>query len=102
MRESHAAQDIRRFRELNIVVPDDLYAVAPGVEKVQKRPGQSLDACLDQCLASSLLVIDYKPKMTAIIGGLRTALLECKELVSEIRYVSLRSTCTVRRSRERH
>jgi hypothetical protein len=47
MRESHAAQHIWRFGELNIVVPEDLYTVAPGVEKVEKRPGQSLDACFD-------------------------------------------------------
>jgi len=35
------------------------------------------------------LAIDYKSKMTPIVGGLCTALLECKELVSYSRSVSL-------------
>src|SRR5438309_373422 len=84
MRKSHAAQHIRRLGELNILVPDDLYAVAPRVEKVEKRSGEGLDARVAQCLASGLLVIDHKSKVTPIVGGLCTALLECEELVTQI------------------
>jgi hypothetical protein len=84
LRESHSAQHIRRFSELNIIVPDYLYAVAPGVEKVEKRPREELDARVDQCLASCLFVIDDKAEVTPIVGGLCTALLERKELVSQI------------------
>src|ERR1700676_2388083 len=84
MRESHTAQHVRRFSELDILVRDDLYAVAPRVEKVEKRSGQGLDARVDQRFASGLFVIDYKPKMTSIVGGLCTALLERNELVSQI------------------
>ena len=36
-------QHVRRFGELNVVVAYNLYAVAPGVEKVEKRSGQRLD-----------------------------------------------------------
>jgi len=43
MRQSHAAQDVRRLGELDIVVADNLYAIAPRVEKVEKRAGQWLD-----------------------------------------------------------
>src|ERR1700682_1938318 len=84
MRQSHAAQHVRRFGELNVVVPDDLYPVAPGIEKVEKRSRQGLDARVDQCLMSDLLVIDDKSKMTAVVGGLCPALLERNELVPEI------------------
>jgi hypothetical protein len=34
MRQSHAAQHVRRLGELKVVVADNLYAVAPWVEKV--------------------------------------------------------------------
>src|SRR5690349_3508279 len=84
MCESHPAQHIRRFSELNIVVRDDLHVVAPRVEEVEKRSRQGLDARVDQCFASRLLVIDHKAKMTSIVGGLGTALLKCEELVPQI------------------
>jgi hypothetical protein len=35
--QAHATQHIRRFGELNIVVTDDLYSVAPGVPKIKER-----------------------------------------------------------------
>jgi hypothetical protein len=36
--QPHATQYIGRFGELNIVVTDDLYSVAPGVPKIKERP----------------------------------------------------------------
>src|SRR4029077_14926206 len=75
---------IRRLGELNVLVSDDLYAVAPRIEKVEKRSGEGLDARVTQCLASGLLVIDHKSKVTSIVDRLCTALLECKELVTQI------------------
>src|ERR1700730_9248348 len=84
MRESHTAQHVRRFSKLDILVCDDLYPVAPRVSKVEKRSGQGLDGRVDQCLASGLFVIDYKSKMTSIVGGLGTALLQRNELVSQV------------------
>src|SRR2546428_5067788 len=84
MRESHAAQHIRRLGELNILVADDLDAVAPRVEKVEKRSREGLDSRVAQCFAGGFLIIDYKSKVTPIVGGLRATLLERKELVSEV------------------
>jgi hypothetical protein len=60
MRQSHAAQDVRRLGELDIVVTDD--AIAPWVEKVEKRAGQRLDACFGQRLADDILVSTTSPK----------------------------------------
>jgi hypothetical protein len=54
---------------LNIVVANDLYAIAPWIKKVEKR-GQWLDTGVNQRLADLILVIDYKSKMASLIGGL--------------------------------
>jgi hypothetical protein len=84
MGQSHTAQHVRRLGELNIVVADNLYAVAPRVEKVEKRAGQRLDPSVGQCLADCILVVDHKSKMAALVSGLSTALLQCEELVAQI------------------
>src|ERR1700686_4704167 len=84
MRKSHAAQHVRRLGELDIVVADDLYAVAPRVEEVKKLARQRLYACVGHRLADCVLVIDHKSKMAAVISGLRPALLEREELVAQI------------------
>ena len=36
MRQAHAAQYVRRLGELDVVVADDLDAVAPRIEEVEK------------------------------------------------------------------
>jgi hypothetical protein len=82
MRESHAAQYVRRLTELDIIVGDDLDAVAPRVEEIEKPARQRLNAQIGQRLANRFLVIDHKSKMTAIVSGLCAALLERKELVA--------------------
>src|ERR1022692_67395 len=84
VREAHTAQHVRGFAELDILVRHDLDAVAPRIAKVEKRSGQSLDACIGQCFASGLFTIDDESKMTSIVGGLCAALLERDELVSKI------------------
>src|SRR5512132_4459406 len=84
MRQPHAAQHVRRLRELDIVVPDDLDAVAPRIEKIEKRTRQRFDAGVCQRVADGVLVIDHTPKMTAVVSGLRTALLQREELVAQI------------------
>ena len=70
MRQSHAAQHIRRLGELDVVVTDNLYAVAPRVEKVEKWAGQRLDPRIDQRLADGTLVVDNKPKVTSFVSRL--------------------------------
>src|SRR2546426_8107037 len=70
--------------ELNVVVTDDFYTIAPRVQEIEKRAGQGLDVCVGQRLADRLLVIDDKAKMTAVVGRLRAAPLERNELVAKI------------------
>src|ERR1700686_1432540 len=84
MRQSHAAQHVRRLGELDVVVADDFYAVAPRVEEVKKLARQRLDACVGQRLADCVLIVDRKSKMATVISGLRTTLLEREELVAQI------------------
>src|SRR5262249_55605727 len=84
MRQSHAAQDVRGLGELDVVVANDLYAVAPGVEEIEKLTGQHLHARLHQGAADGFLVIDHQSKMTAVVGGLSAALLECQKLIAQV------------------
>ena len=93
MRQPHAAQHMRRLCELDVVVADDLDAVAPGVEEVQKAPRQRLDACRGQRLAHRLLVVDHQPEMPAVIGGLPAALLQGEELIAEIDESGIARSC---------
>jgi len=44
--KSHPAQDVRRLAELNVFISNDLNAISPRVEKVEKPSGQRLDACV--------------------------------------------------------
>ena len=82
--QTHAAQDMRRLRELDVVIADDLDAVAPRVEEVQEAARQDLDACCCQRLAHSLLVIDHKPEVTPVVTGLFAAFLKGKKLIAKI------------------
>src|SRR5215468_6181747 len=82
--EAHAAQHVGGLGELDVVVADDLDAVAPGIAEIEEAPGQRLDAGLGQRLADRFLVVDHQPEMTAVVGRLRAALLQRDELVAEI------------------
>jgi hypothetical protein len=84
MRQSHAAQHVQRLGELDVVVADNLDAVAPRVEKVKERAGQRLDPRVSQRFADCILVVNHKSKMAALVSGLSTPLLQCEELVAEI------------------
>jgi hypothetical protein len=99
MRQPHAAQDVRRLGELDIVVGDDLDAITPWIEEIEKRTWQRLDAGVGQCFAHGVLVIDHKSKMAAVVGVLLTALLQRQELVAEI---DERRSVAPRRPRARH
>src|SRR5690349_19680743 len=82
MGETHPAQHVRRLGELNVVVADDLYAVAPGVAEIEERARQRLDARRRQRAADRVLVVDHETEMTAIVGGLGAALLQREELIA--------------------
>src|SRR5882724_1213241 len=84
MRQPHAAQYVWRLGELDVVVTDDLDAVAPRIEKVEKPTGEGLDARVGQRLADGVLVVDHKPKMAAVISGLDAALLQREKLIAKI------------------
>ena len=84
MRQSHAAQHVQRLGELDVVVADNLDAVAPRVEKVEEWAGQRLDSRFGQRFADCILVIDHESKMAALVGRLSTALLQGEELVAQI------------------
>src|SRR5215470_561991 len=66
VREPHAPQHVRCLGELNIGVSDDLDAVAPRVEKVEKRSRQGLNACISQRPTYGFLVIDDQAEVAAI------------------------------------
>ena len=84
MRQSHATQHVRCLGELDVLVADNLYAVAPRVEKIEKRAGQRLDPRVGQLPAHGVLVVDYKPKMTSLVSGLSAPLLQREKLVAQI------------------
>src|SRR5208282_1901224 len=84
MGEAHAAQDVGRLGELYVVIADDLYAVAPGVEKVEKRSRQRCDAGFQQGLSRRLLVIDHQSEMPPVVRRLRAPLLQREELVTQV------------------
>ena len=75
---------MRRFGELNVGVADDLDAIAPRVEKVEKRAGQGLDAGIRQRPADDLFVVDDEAEVTAVVGRLFAAFLQRDELVAKI------------------
>src|SRR4051812_37858170 len=84
MHQPHAAQHVWCLGELDVVVADDLYPVAPRVEKVEKPARQRLDTRLGQRLADCFLVVDHESEMATVIGRLRSAFLQREELVAEI------------------
>src|SRR5438270_3660625 len=84
MRKLHAAEHIGRLGELDIIVADNLDAVAPGIAEIEKASGQRRDACLRQRLANRLLVVDDETEMAAVIGSLAAALLKRQELVAKV------------------
>ena len=84
MCQAHAAENMRRLGELDVIVADDLDAVASRVEKVQKAPWQDIDACSGQGRSNSLFVIDHQPEVPTIVAGLLTAFLKSKKLIAQI------------------
>src|SRR6185312_4240909 len=84
MRQPHAAQDVWRFGELNVFVADDLHAVSPGVEEIEERARQRLDACGRQRCTDSILVVDHEPEVSALVGRLGPTLLQREKLVAEV------------------
>jgi hypothetical protein len=60
---------VRRLGELDIGVADDLDAVASGVEKIEERTGQRLDARFGQRAAHRFLVVDDQAALQSGIAA---------------------------------
>src|SRR6267154_3390118 len=65
--KSHRVQHMRRLGELNIPVFDDLDTIAPGVEKVEERPGQEAPARGLHLRPYTRTIIDDEPEMPAAV-----------------------------------
>src|SRR6202795_43913 len=76
MRQPHAAQHVGCLCELNVVVTDYLYSVAPGRPKIKKRPVEGGNTSCLECLAGGLLVVDDEAKVATIVCRLPAALLK--------------------------
>src|ERR1700739_3044419 len=82
VRQTHAAEDVGGFGELDIVIANDLNAVAPRVAEVKKwalerRYARSLEGG-----AHRLLVVDHQAEMATIVCRLFAAFLKGDELVA--------------------
>src|SRR5262245_9612474 len=84
VRQPHAPQYVRRLGELDIVIPDDLDPIAPGIAEIKKAPRQHLHPRFAQRNPHSLLVIHDKPEMPPIIRRLPPAFLQSQELIAKI------------------
>src|SRR5262249_23265234 len=84
MGEPHSAQHVRRFGELDIVVADDLDAIAPRIEEIEKWTGQRLEPRRRERAAHRVLVVDHESEMAAAVGRLRAAFLQREELIAQI------------------
>src|SRR5207237_3438933 len=83
-RQPHAAQHVGRLGELDVVVANDLDAVAPWIEEIEEGTVERSDARRLQGATRRLLVIDHETEMAAIVGSLLAPLLKGDELVAEI------------------
>src|SRR5215831_1719122 len=79
VRQTHAAEDVGGFGELDVVIADDFDAVAPRVAEVEERSLDRSNAGGIQGGARRLLVVDHQAKMTAIVCRLFAALLKGDE-----------------------
>jgi hypothetical protein len=82
MCEPHTAQDVGCLGKLDVVVPNDFEAIAPGVAEVEEWSDQHLDARLHQGLVNGGLVIDDKSEVATVIWWLTASLLKREELIA--------------------
>jgi hypothetical protein len=78
MAESHAAQDVVGFRELDVGIGRDLDAIAPGVEEVEKRLSSRGTPIASSVRRTSGLSSTAMPKWRIVSGrrsGLRMKLM---------------------------
>src|SRR5262249_25662167 len=84
MQKTHAAEDVRRLAELDVVIAHDLDPVSPRIQKIKETPGQDLDAGRDQSRAQCLLVVHHQPEVAPVVGCLPASPLQGDELIPKI------------------
>src|SRR6185369_5452630 len=84
VREPHSAQHAGCLGELDVVVSDDLDAIAPRVAKIEEAPFERGDTSRLELLAGRFLVIDNQTEMATVISGLFTAPLQRNELIAQV------------------
>ena len=84
MGEPHSAQHGGGFGELNVLVTNDLDAVAPWIEEIKKRPGKDCYARLGKGRADGFLIVDNEDEMPTVVRALGTPLLEREKLIAKI------------------
>src|SRR6266853_3667656 len=84
VRQTHAAEDVGGFGELDIVIADDLNAVAPWVAEIEEWALERGNAGSLEGGACRLLVVDHQAEMATIVCSLFAAFLKSNELVAQI------------------
>jgi len=84
VRQAHAAEDVGGFGELDIVIADDLNAVAPWVAEVKEWARERGHAGSLEGRARRLRVVDHQAEMATIVCGLFPPFLKGDELVAQI------------------
>src|SRR5262249_33190769 len=74
--QPHTAQHMRSLSELDVVIANDLDAVAPRIEEIEEGSRQCLDPGLRERCADRLLVVDHKAEVATIVTGLSAPLLQ--------------------------
>src|SRR5215470_4241245 len=72
------------LRELDVVVADDLDAVAPRIAEVKKGAVERNDAGRLESATGRLFIVDYQAEVAAIVRRLLAPLLEGNKLVTQI------------------
>src|SRR5215831_13889959 len=84
MQKAHAAEDVRRLAELDVVIAHDLDPVSPRIQKIKETPGQDRDAGRDQSRAQCLLVVHHQAEVAPVVGCLPASPLQGDELIPKI------------------
>src|SRR3954468_4156254 len=82
--EAHPAQHLVALRELDLVVLNDLYAIAPRVAKVESAARQHRHPRLPERAPHGLAIVHDKPEVPLVVRALPAPLGERDELVPEI------------------
>src|SRR5205085_1998953 len=82
--QSHASQHISCLGELNIVVANDLYSVAPRVPEIEELTVKWRHTSCLKGLSGCLFIIDDQAEVSTVIWGLSAALLKGNKLVAQV------------------